>query len=138
MASGLPSRVVTDYRCLSHWPPPNPPRPVRAGRRPAPPRPPTSGRTSSHSPCRPLRADGAGVCRTSVRTLGRRLGRGRDSLRRRLERRGVAPAAAVGALAVVPAARADAALVKAALAGGPIPSSLSPWVAEELAMTGKT
>jgi RNA polymerase sigma factor (sigma-70 family) len=81
--------------------------------------------------------EAARVCGTGVRTLRRRLARGRDALRRRLERRGVAPAAAVGALAVAPAAApASARALAAALAGGPVPSALSPWVAEELAMTG--
>jgi RNA polymerase sigma factor (sigma-70 family) len=81
--------------------------------------------------------EAARVCGTCLRTLRRRLDRGRESLRRRLKRRGVAPAAALGGLAVAPtAAPASARVLAAALAGGPVPSSLSPWVAEELAMTG--
>jgi len=81
--------------------------------------------------------EAARVCGTCVRTLRRRLERGRAALRRRLERRGVAPAAALGALAVAPAAApASPRVLAAALAGGPVPSSLSPWVAEELAMSG--
>lgn len=80
--------------------------------------------------------EAARVCGTCVRTLRRRLDRGREALRRRLERRGVAPAAAVGALAVAPpSAPASARVLAAALADGPVPSSLSPWVVEELAMT---
>ena len=48
--------------------------------------------------------EAARVCGICVRTLRRWLDRGRESLRRRLERRGVAPAAAIGALAVAPTA----------------------------------
>ncbi|HEX4613039.1 MAG TPA: sigma-70 family RNA polymerase sigma factor, partial [Urbifossiella sp.] len=82
--------------------------------------------------------EAARVCGTCVRTLRRRLDRGRAALRRRLERRGVAPAAALAGLAVAPAAGARPAVLEVALRGGPIPSSLSPWVAEELAMAGTT
>ena len=81
--------------------------------------------------------EAARVCGICLRTLRRWLDRGRVSLRRRLERRGVAPAAAIGALAVAPAAApASARALAAALPSGPVPSSLSPWIAEELAMTG--
>lgn len=83
--------------------------------------------------------EAARACGICVRTIRRRLDRGRESLRRRLERRGVVPAAALAALAVAPAAAgAGPAVPLAALAAGPIPSSLSPWIAEELAMTRTT
>ncbi|HJZ57021.1 MAG TPA: RNA polymerase sigma factor [Gemmataceae bacterium] len=83
--------------------------------------------------------EAARACGTCVRTLRRRLDRGREALRRRLERRGVAPAAALGALAVVPcAAPASTDVLAVALADGPAPSSLSPWIAEELAMVRAT
>ncbi len=80
--------------------------------------------------------EAARVCGTCVRTLRRRLDRGREALRRRLERRGVAPAAA----ARCAGARPDRCpgvrrALATALSDGSVPSSLSPWVAEELAMT---
>ena len=83
--------------------------------------------------------EAARACGTCVRTLRRRLERGREALRRRLERRGVAPAVALGALAVVPnAAPASVGVLALVLADGPVPSSLSPGVAEELAMSHST
>lgn len=82
--------------------------------------------------------EAARVCGTSVRTLRRRLDRGREALRRQLERRGVAPAAALAGLAVAPRATAGPAVLATALGRGPVPSSLSPLVAEELAMTTTT
>ena len=82
--------------------------------------------------------EAARVCGASVRTLRRRLDRGRESLRRRLERRGVAPAAALAGLAVAPVAAARPAVLEAALQRGPVPSSISPLIAEELAMTATT
>ena len=78
--------------------------------------------------------EAARVCGASVRTLRRRLDRGRARLRQRLERRGVAPAAALAGLAVAPVAAARPAALDAALRDGPVPSSLSPLIAEELAM----
>ena len=80
--------------------------------------------------------EAARACGTCVRTLRRRLDRGRAALRGRLERRGVAPAAVLAAVAIAPAAtRATSGVLPTALGGGPVPSSLSPWIAEELAMT---
>ena len=80
--------------------------------------------------------EAARVCGTCLRTLRRRLERGRVSLRRRLEQRGVAPAAVLGALVVVPnTAPASTRVLPVVLDGGPVPSALSPWVVEELAMT---
>jgi RNA polymerase sigma factor (sigma-70 family) len=81
--------------------------------------------------------EAARVCGICLRTLRRWLDRGRVSLRRRLEQRGVAPAAAIGALAVAPTtAPASTRALAAALSSEPV--SLSPWIAEELAMTGAT
>jgi non-specific serine/threonine protein kinase/serine/threonine-protein kinase len=81
--------------------------------------------------------EAARQCGISLRTLRRWLDRGREALARRLDRRGVAPAAALGALAVQPAsAPASARFLAAALSGDLVPSNLSPWIAEELATTG--
>ena len=83
--------------------------------------------------------EAARMCGTCVRTLRRRLDRGRDALRRRLERRGVASAAALAGLAIAPnMASARPSVLDIALDSGPIPSSLSPWIVEELAMTSTT
>ena len=81
--------------------------------------------------------EAARVCGTAVRTLRRWLDRGRVALRRRLERRGVAPAAAHrragGGPDRSPGVRSCPEGRTFKRAG---PSSLSPWIAEELAMTG--
>jgi RNA polymerase sigma factor (sigma-70 family) len=80
--------------------------------------------------------EAARVCGTCVRTLRRRLDRGRAALRRRLNRRGVTLAAVLAAMAVAPKLTAGGAgVLEAALAAGPVPSSLSPWIAEELTMS---
>jgi len=83
--------------------------------------------------------EAARTCGTCVRTLRRRLDRGRAALRKRLERRGVAPAAAFAALAVAPTvAGAMPSVLAVALGCGPVPSSLPPWITEELTMTSTT
>lgn len=76
--------------------------------------------------------EAARACGTCVRTLRRRLNRGREALRRRLERRGVAPAAGFAALIVV--SDAIAAGAPTIPTSDSIPSSLAPWLSEELAM----
>jgi RNA polymerase sigma factor (sigma-70 family) len=80
--------------------------------------------------------EAARACGTCVRTIRRQLERGRKALRERLERRGVAPAAAFAALALAPPVGASPGVVPTALAGGSVPPSLSLWIAEDLAMTG--
>ncbi|HEV3438124.1 MAG TPA: sigma-70 family RNA polymerase sigma factor [Gemmata sp.] len=83
--------------------------------------------------------EAARACGTCVRTLRRRLNRGREALRRRLERRGIAPAAGFAAIAVVSdAVGAVASLPQVALGCGSVPSSLPPWLSEELAMRSTT
>jgi WD40 repeat protein len=79
--------------------------------------------------------EAARVCGTCVRTLRRRLNRGREALRRRLERRGIAPAAGFAALAVAADTGAISACPPTIPPSGSIPSSLSPWLSKELAMS---
>lgn len=83
--------------------------------------------------------EAARTCGTCIRTLRRRLDRGREILRFRLERRGVAPAAVFAAIALVSdAVGAAPALPLVAYAGSSVPSTLPPWLLEELAMRSTT
>jgi RNA polymerase sigma factor (sigma-70 family) len=83
--------------------------------------------------------EAARVCGTCVRTIRRRLNRGREALRRRLERRGIAPAAGFAAIAVASdAVGAVTSLPQVAHACSSIPSSLPPCLLEGFAVRNMT